>query len=103
VLTIQVEVKIESALEIPRDKIFDNFTIEAALYDTGSWYNSEESPDLLSSNVANLKLTHSPMGILGFLGNFLEGKLEKPKLWSAEQVSNLNSLGFAGNLICYTI
>ncbi|KAJ6934521.1 hypothetical protein NC651_009511 [Populus alba x Populus x berolinensis] len=80
-----VEVKIESALEIPRDKIFDNFTIEAALYDTGSWYNGEESPDLLSSNVANLKLTHSPMGILGFLGNFLEGKLEKPKLWSAEQ------------------
>jgi hypothetical protein len=43
------------------------------------------------------------MGILGFLGNFLEGKLEKPKLWSAEQVRNLNSLGFAGNLICYTI
>ncbi|CAK7336520.1 unnamed protein product [Dovyalis caffra] len=47
---IQVEVKIESSLAIPRDKILSNFTIEAALYDTGSWYNSEESADLLSSN-----------------------------------------------------
>ncbi|KAJ6326055.1 hypothetical protein OIU78_013199 [Salix suchowensis] len=82
---IEVEVKIESSQEIPIDNIFDNFTVEAALYDTGNWYNSEESANLLSSNVANLKLTHSPMGILGFLGNVLEGKLEKPKLWSAEQ------------------
>ncbi|KAJ6346766.1 hypothetical protein OIU76_003446 [Salix suchowensis] len=82
---IEVEVKIESSQEIPIDNIFDNFTVEVALYDTGNWYNSEESANLLSSNVANLKLTHSPMGILGFLGNVLEGKLEKPKLWSAEQ------------------
>ncbi|KAG5227709.1 glycoside hydrolase family protein [Salix suchowensis] len=82
---IQVEVKIESSLAIPKDKILANFTIEAALYDTGSWYDSEESANLLSSNVANLKLTHSPMGLLGFLGNVLEGKLEMPKLWSAEQ------------------
>ena len=103
VLTVQVEVKIESSQEIPIDNIFDNLTVEAALYDTGNWYNSEESANLLSSNVANLKLTHSPMGILGFMGNVLEGKLEKPKLWSAEQVRNLNSLEFTGNLICYTI
>ncbi|XP_011000564.1 PREDICTED: beta-galactosidase-like [Populus euphratica] len=82
---IQVEVKIESSIAIPKEKILANFTIEAALYDTGSWYDSEESANLLSSNVANLKRTHSPMGLLGFLGNVLEGKLEMPKLWSAEQ------------------
>ena len=95
--------EIESSLAIPKEKILANFTIEAALYDTGSWYDSEESANLLSSNVANLKLTHSPMGLLGFLGNVLEGKLEMPKLWSAEQVRNLNSLAFSGNLLCFTI
>ncbi|KAF2322515.1 hypothetical protein GH714_017392 [Hevea brasiliensis] len=82
---IQVEVQIDSTREIPKDKIFGNFIIEGALYDTGSWYSSDGSADLLSSKVADIALNPSFDPILGFLGYVLVGKLEKPKLWSAEQ------------------
>ncbi|KDP40530.1 hypothetical protein JCGZ_24529 [Jatropha curcas] len=82
---IQVEVKIDSSRETPKDKIFTNFTVEAALYDPGSWYNNDGYADLLSSTAADMKLTPSFDAILGFLGYVLVGKLEKPKLWSAEQ------------------
>lgn len=85
---IQVEVKIDSTRAIPKDKIFANFTVEAGLYDTGSWYNSDGCADLLSSKVADLLVNSSFDAILGFLGYVLVGKLEKPNLWSAEQVSN---------------
>ncbi|WCJ39089.1 Beta-galactosidase [Euphorbia peplus] len=82
---IQVEVKIDSSQETPKDKILANFSIEAAIYDTGSWYSSDEYSKLISSKVADLKLIPSFDPILGFLGYVLEGKIEKPRLWSAEQ------------------
>lgn len=91
--------KIDSPQDMPKDNILANFIVEAALYDTGSWYNIEGSANLLSSNVANLKLNPSSSALLGFLGYVLEGKLEMPKLWSAEQVRNLNLFGFATNFI----
>ncbi|KAJ8774000.1 hypothetical protein K2173_009431 [Erythroxylum novogranatense] len=82
---IQVEVKIDSCKEIPKDNIVSNFKVEAALYEMGSWYSSDGSVDLLSSSVANLTIVPSFDVILGFLGYTLVGKVERPRLWSAEQ------------------
>ncbi|KAK6271429.1 hypothetical protein POUND7_008527, partial [Theobroma cacao] len=82
---IQVEVKIDCSREMSKDKVLTDFTIEAALFDAGVWYNHDGNVDLLSSNVANIVLKTVPTGTLGFHGYVLVGKLEKPKLWSAEQ------------------
>ncbi|XVF00254.1 hypothetical protein REPUB_Repub03eG0269200 [Reevesia pubescens] len=81
---IQVEVKIDCSRETSKDKVLTNFIIEAALYDAGCWYNNDGNVDLISSNVSNIKLNSFPAGTLGFHGYVLVGKLEKPKLWSAE-------------------
>ncbi|XP_061995531.1 uncharacterized protein LOC133713503 isoform X2 [Rosa rugosa] len=82
---IQVEVKIDNSQETSKDSVLDNFTIEAALFDSGNWYSTGGSADLLSSNVANLKLDLSPSTIPGFRDYLLVGRLEVPRLWSAEQ------------------
>lgn len=78
--------KIDCSRETSKDKVLTNFIIEAALYDAGSWYKHDGNVDLLSSNVANIKLSPFPAETLGFHGYMLQGKLEKPKLWSAEDV-----------------
>ncbi|KAL2478168.1 glycoside hydrolase family 2 protein [Forsythia ovata] len=82
---IQVEVKIDKSTETSEDTIAVNFTIEAEIFDTGSWYTGNGHVDLLSSNVAHLQLTQSVDYILGFIGYQLSGKVQMPKLWSAEQ------------------
>lgn len=61
--------------------------IEATLFDT----SGDESSDMLSTNVANLELLSPPAQPLGFHGYRLTGKLQNPKLWSAEQVRILGS------------
>lgn len=81
---IQLEVKIDCLRETSKDIVLTDFIIEAALYDAGSWYNCDGNVDLLSSNVANIELNRFPTQTLGFHGYMLEGKLENPKLWSAE-------------------
>ncbi|KAL4311317.1 hypothetical protein GQ457_01G048390 [Hibiscus cannabinus] len=81
---IQVEVKLDYSRETSKDTVLTDYVIEAALYDFGSWYNREGNVDLLSTNVANIQLNRFPTQTLGFHGNMLVGKLEKPKLWSAE-------------------
>ncbi|TXG49102.1 hypothetical protein EZV62_024977 [Acer yangbiense] len=81
---IQVEVKIDCSLETSKDSALSNFAIEAALYDTESWYSSSGHIDLLSSNVANIKLNPFTPRV-DFPGNVLVGKLKMPRLWSAEQ------------------
>ncbi|KAK5826678.1 Beta-galactosidase [Gossypium arboreum] len=81
---IQLEVKIDCSRETSKDIVLTDFIIEAALYDAGSWYNCDGNVDLLSSNVANIELNRFPTQTLGFHGYMLKGKLEKPKLWSAE-------------------
>ncbi|KAI3844214.1 hypothetical protein MKX03_032285 [Papaver bracteatum] len=78
---IQVEVKIEPV----SDCLLTNFSLEAVIYDTASWYECEEKADLLASSVAHLKLHQVPNPVLGFHGYILGGQLELPKLWSAEQ------------------
>ncbi|KAK7317355.1 hypothetical protein RJT34_01507 [Clitoria ternatea] len=83
---ILVEVKIDNLRETSKDSILKDYTIEAALFDSGSWYASDGNPDLLSSNVADIKLQVQPSSaLLGFHGYVLSGKLPSPKLWSAEQ------------------
>ncbi|KAJ4720300.1 Beta-galactosidase [Melia azedarach] len=81
---IQVEVKIDSSREKSKDSVLVNFVIEAALYDIGSWNSQDGQIDLLSSNLANIKLSPSSAS-LEFHGYMLVGKLEMPRLWSAEQ------------------
>ncbi|XP_052176349.1 uncharacterized protein LOC127790740 isoform X2 [Diospyros lotus] len=81
---LQVEVKIDNPRGTSKDILAD-FTIEAAIYDNGSWYGSDGHVDLLSSSVAHLQLAPSSGATLGFQGYFLVGQLQMPKLWSAEQ------------------
>ncbi|KAK8630145.1 hypothetical protein V6N13_078952 [Hibiscus sabdariffa] len=100
---IQVEVKLDYSRETSKDTVLTDYVIEAALYDFGSWYNREGNVDLLSTNVANIQLNRFPTQTLGFHGNMLVGKLEKPKLWSAEH-PNLYTLVItlkdaSGNLV----
>lgn len=85
--------KIDYSREISKDNILAKYTIEAALYDTGDWYKSNGYSDLVSSNVAILKLnlSSSRSAVPGFRGYFVEGKLGVPRVWSAEQVRKLNS------------
>lgn len=80
--------KIDNSRETSKDSVLANFIIEAVLFDTESWYRSGGSVDLLSSNVANLKLDLSPSTRLGFHGYLLVGRLKVPRLWSAEQVGS---------------
>lgn len=87
-IILQVEVKIDNMQESLKDLVLSNFDIEAAVYDTKSWYKSGGFSYELSPEVANLKLNSSPSPILGFHGYLLEGKLDSPNLWSAEQVSS---------------
>ncbi|CAN6567119.1 unnamed protein product [Malus baccata var. baccata] len=100
---IQVDVKIDNCRETSKDSILSNYTIEASLFDMASWYSSDGFADLASSNVASLKLNPSPSTHLGFHGYWLEGRLEKLRLWSAEQ-PNLYALAVilkdaSGNLV----
>lgn len=91
---IQVEVKIDRLQETSKDNVLTNYSIEATLFDSGSWYTSDGNPDLLSSNVADIKLQSSsaPAQPLGFHGYVLTGKLKSPKLWSAEKVRNFSHI-----------
>ncbi|GMP41182.1 hypothetical protein CsSME_00011374 [Camellia sinensis var. sinensis] len=82
---LQVEVKIDYTWETSKDSILANFTIEAAVYDNGNWYSTDGHVDLLSSHVAHLELCPSTGAGLGFQGYLLVGKLQMPKLWSAEK------------------
>ncbi|XP_073014816.1 LOW QUALITY PROTEIN: uncharacterized protein [Primulina eburnea] len=88
---IQVEVRIDnSTVNIDdssvtaKDKFVENFTIEAEIFDTGSWYTSNGPVNLLATSVAHLKMFHSVDYILGFVGYHLKGELQMPKLWTAE-------------------
>lgn len=82
---IEVEVIIDNSQETPKDNVLAQFTIEASLFDTKGWYESDSCADLISSNVANLKLNIKSTPLQGFHGYLLSGKLDAPKLWSAEQ------------------
>ncbi|GFY94928.1 glycoside hydrolase family 2 protein [Actinidia rufa] len=81
---LQVEVKIDNSREISKENILANFTLEAALYDNGNGYDDAEVVDLLSTKVAHLEPCPSSDASLGFHGYLLAGKLQMPKLWSAE-------------------
>ncbi|PNY00160.1 glycoside hydrolase family 2 protein [Trifolium pratense] len=84
-----VEVKIDRLQDTSIDNVLTNYTIEATLFDSGSWESPDGNPDLLASKVADITFqpTTAP---LGFYGYTLVGKLQSPKLWSAEQVRNFN-------------
>lgn len=95
---IQVEVKIDKSamnivntaeggnfFKVPEDKFVASFTIEAEIFDNGRWYTSDGPGNLQSTSVACLQMTSSMDYYLGFLGYNLNGKLQMPKLWTAEQ------------------
>lgn len=84
---VQVEVKLDVLRENSDDVNLSNFIMEAALYDNTWWYdceNNEGNIDLSSYGLVHMKLMPSPNGSLGFHGYHLEGKLDRPKLWSSE-------------------
>lgn len=92
-ITIQVEVKIDNSTVIiddsfatAKDKFVENFTIEAEIFDTGSWYTGNGPVNLLATSMAHLKMIHSVDYVLGFVGYHLKGELQLPKLWTAEFV-----------------
>ncbi|KAF5729323.1 beta-galactosidase [Tripterygium wilfordii] len=87
VADIEVEVKINISRETSGDDLLASLSIEAELYDSGSWHARDGHVDLLSSNVAKMTLNSSARTIHGFPGYVLAGKLEMPRLWSAEQPS----------------
>lgn len=86
---LQVEVKIDNSLDTSKENFLNDFKLEAILFDNRTWDNHEGQADLLSSNVANVKLTLLSATTLGFHGYVLGGRLEKPKLWSAEHVRKI--------------
>lgn len=86
---IQLEVVIDNSKEVSKGDFLKDFTIEAAVYDTGSLPISDGQVDLLSADVCHLKFCPPPAGTLGFHGYMLAGKLKLPKLWTAENVSIL--------------
>lgn len=96
--SIQVEVNIDhsamniensvvtgSWCKISEDKFIANFSIEAEIFDSGNWYTSSGQGNLLSTSI---ELTSSVDYHLGFIGYQLKGKLQMPKLWTAEQVKS---------------
>lgn len=86
---LQVEVKIDNSLETRKENFLNDFKLEAVLFDNGTWDNHDGNVDLLSSSMANVKLSLLSVTTLGFHGYVLGGRLEKPKLWSAEQVMKI--------------
>ncbi|XP_010276620.1 PREDICTED: uncharacterized protein LOC104611315 [Nelumbo nucifera] len=81
---IQVEVKIDNSRS-PKESVLEKFTIEATLYDNGRWYECDRNANLLSFEVARLELNTTLNASPGFHAYVLSGKLEMPKLWSAEK------------------
>lgn len=75
----------------PQDGGSANFTIEATLYDTTTWSGYQDNMDLESYSILHMEPKVLPSGYLGFHGYQLVGRLERPKLWSAEHVSSLNT------------
>ncbi|CAM8961994.1 unnamed protein product [Rhodiola kirilowii] len=82
---LEVEVKIDIPKGTPRDSFLENFSVEAVLYDSTKCEPDDENSDLLSSNVAYLGINLQPCALLGFHGYRLTGRLNMPKLWSAEE------------------
>ncbi|GAB4852088.1 hypothetical protein Ancab_016278 [Ancistrocladus abbreviatus] len=80
---LQVEVKIDTPQGMSKDRILTDFILEGRIYDNEMWFQHDESSDLLSSMVAQMQLVPPPS--FQFHGYILKGKLELPKLWSAEQ------------------
>ncbi|KAG8391126.1 hypothetical protein BUALT_Bualt01G0155500 [Buddleja alternifolia] len=84
-MNLENTVETGSWFKMAEDKFIANFTIEAEIFDMGSWYAGVGHDNLLSTNVAHLQLTSSVDYHLGFIGYQLKGTLQTPKLWSAEQ------------------
>lgn len=74
---LEVEVILDKPMEI---NATTDVKIEATLFDI----SGDDHIDLLSTKVAHLEL-QPPPSPLGFHGYRLAGKLQNPKLWSAEQ------------------
>lgn len=78
---MQVEVEIAKSKANSKKGAHSDLIVEAKLYDVSRWHKPGDIADLLSSNVADIKYTSSSASTL-----VLEGKLERPRLWSAEHV-----------------
>nr|XP_043631574.1 beta-galactosidase [Erigeron canadensis] len=75
---LEVEVILDKSLET---NVLTDFKIEATLFDI----SGDKGTDQLSTIVARFELQTPPIQPLGFHGYRLTGKVQNPKLWSAEQ------------------
>ncbi|XP_074592645.1 uncharacterized protein LOC141848510 [Curcuma longa] len=83
---LQVEVKLDLWKNCENVSL-PNITMEATLYDNSGWSTTgkdNEKLDLSSYDVLHLNLRPPPTGTLGSHFYLLEGKLDKPRLWSSE-------------------
>nr|QSM07479.1 beta-galactosidase 13 [Ipomoea batatas]GMD71911.1 beta-galactosidase isoform X1 [Ipomoea batatas] len=79
---IEVEVEIDNSYA---DQSLSDFTVEAAIYENGSLCDKAKDSDLLSADATHLQFTSKSDYCIGFKGYSLVGKVQAPKLWSAEQ------------------
>ncbi|KAF9591655.1 hypothetical protein IFM89_005236 [Coptis chinensis] len=77
---IEVEVNIDVPKGTARDSLLSNFSIEATVYDTGKCFDCGGNVDIFSCDATDLKFCSVPEH-----GYILRGRLEMPKLWSAEK------------------
>ncbi|KAL5720056.1 beta-galactosidase [Ranunculus cassubicifolius] len=82
---IEVEVKVDESTHALKDSARSSFSIEATIYDTGRSFECDSNVDILSSDATKMELCPPPLPILGFHGYVFRGRLELPKLWSAEK------------------
>lgn len=80
---LEVEVKVDTPQGMPRDSILSDFTLETGIYDNGKWHGTDGSVDLLASVVTQMELV--PPACFRFNGYHFKGKIDRPRLWSAEQ------------------
>ena len=74
----------------PQSGDLSNFTIDVMLCDTTNWADHEDYMNLESYNISHMKPKVFPSGLLGFHGYQFDGRLERPKLWSAEYVCHFS-------------
>ncbi|CAO2816155.1 unnamed protein product [Amaranthus hypochondriacus] len=80
---LEVEVKVDTPQGTSRDCILSDFTLETGVYDNGKWDGNDSSDDLLASLVTQMELI--PPQSFRFNGYHFKGKIDRPRLWSAEQ------------------
>ena len=80
--------KVDTSQGTSRDCILSDFTLETGVYDNGKWDENDASDNLLASLVTQMELIPPPS--FRFNGYHFKGKIDRLRLWSAEQVRDIH-------------